>query len=418
MAVTHGGLFNRLPGFIRTHAAAGLTGEATLRRPAKAYFVKHLPQSLRLHQQGDLGRADVAGFLDDFPHRQRRRRVGILDARRADAVALGVEHLIRANNAQIQRPRHGKRLEGGARLEQVGQRTVALHGRIQSLAIIGIERGQICQRQHFAGVGVQHHDAASARLEVFDGGFQLAERQILNLAVNRQRQRLAVARALDGGDVFNDMAAPVLDDMAAARLAGQHFFLGQLQPFLAATIHAGKAHHMRHHLAGRIKPAVFLLLGDAGNAQLHHRVSQLRADLPLQIQKFTALVGQLAADFAWVHFQQAGQLVDFVHRHRLHVRRTGPDGLHRGGNRQRLAVAVGDHPTIGLQLNAAAITCSPLVLQEILLDQLQINRPPQQRNKQQAQTHAHQAHARGRQAHAGAGRRGGMAGSADNGHGH
>ena len=40
VAIAHGGLFNRFPGFVRTHATGGFAREAGLRHAAKADIVK------------------------------------------------------------------------------------------------------------------------------------------------------------------------------------------------------------------------------------------------------------------------------------------------------------------------------------------------------------------------------------------
>ena len=55
---------------------------------------------------------------------------------------------------------HGEGLEGGAGLERVGDDAVAQLSARQTAAVVGVVGGQIGERQHLAGLGVEHHDGA------------------------------------------------------------------------------------------------------------------------------------------------------------------------------------------------------------------------------------------------------------------
>ena len=211
--------------------------------------------------------------------------------------------------------------------------------------------------------------------------------------IHRQRQLLAVSRRLDGGDVFNDVAAAILQYHAAAILAGQHLLARQFHAFLAFAVHAGEADDVGHNLAGRVETAEFLLLGDAGHAQRHYFVGQLRADLALDVNKFFLAVGQFGRQLFRRQIQHRGQFAQLGRRHRLHVRGAGPNRLHRRADRQRLAVAIGDHASVGFQRHCAAEASLALVLQKILLHHLQVNRAADQRQEQQRQHEQHETHA-------------------------
>ena len=74
-----------------------------------------------------------------------------------------------------------------------------------------------------------------------DRRLQLAVGEILQLAVDRQREIAAFDRRAHALDVLDDPPEPVLDHAAAAGFAGQPVLVGELDAFLAAVIDVGEA---------------------------------------------------------------------------------------------------------------------------------------------------------------------------------
>ena len=78
---------------------------------------------------------------------------------------------------------------------------------------------------------------------------QLAEREVLQPRVDREREVAARLRRADRGDVLDDVAAPVHDHAPAAGRAGEPRLLRELDAFLAGVLVAGEADHLRRHFA-------------------------------------------------------------------------------------------------------------------------------------------------------------------------
>ena len=77
----------------------------------------------------------------------------------------------------------------------------------------------------------------------------------------------AVLRRADALDVLDDAAEPVLDDAAAARLAGEFALECELERLLALVVDVGEADQVRHHFARRVVAAVLALQEHARDAR-------------------------------------------------------------------------------------------------------------------------------------------------------
>ena len=143
---------------------------------------------------------------------------------------------------------------------------------------------------------------------------------------------------------------------------------------------------MRQHFACRVITAVFFLLENARQLERNDLIRHFRLDLPFEEHEVTLLVSEFFLDFVSLdveHFRQRLHLL-FRQRH-FHFRRTGPDRLNRRRNRQRLAIAVENHATIGLQFEHAAVARLTLILQKIAMKTLQIGSAADQRSESDPQ---------------------------------
>ncbi len=219
--------------------------------------------------------------------------------------------------------------------------------------------------------------------------------QILDLAVDRQRHVLAVARRADGLDVLDDLAAAVLDHPPRPGATGQAFFEGELDAFLALVLDVGEPQDVRHHLTTRVVAAELLLLVNTGQAQVCDLLGDLRRHLALEIGE-VAPGGQLGVELLDVHLEQAGELAR-LRRLELRVGRDCPHRTHRRAHRENVALAVCDATTSGGHFERTRIARLALGLQEIVIHPLQIKRPPAQRQGASHQAEHDQARTPGRQ---------------------
>ena len=103
----------------------------------------------------------------------------------------------------------------------------------------------------------------------FHCALEFAVGQILDLAVDAEREIAPFLRRLDAFHVLDDVARAILDDAATAGLAGEPVLVGQFDAFLAVVVHAGEAQNVRHHIASRVIAAIAALQEHARNAELH-----------------------------------------------------------------------------------------------------------------------------------------------------
>ena len=167
-----------------------------------------------------------------------------------------------------------------ARLEHIGQRSIAHPLACHLVAAIGVVRGPVGQRQDFAGRDIQDHDATGLGLVQLHRSFEFTEREVLQPRIDRQCEIAPGLRGLDRRDVFHGLAAPVDDHAAAAGHPGQPRLLGEFDAFLSRVVVAGETDDMRRNFPARIEAAVFVLVVQAADAQRHYAGRRLRRDLP------------------------------------------------------------------------------------------------------------------------------------------
>ena len=205
----------------------------------------------------------------------------------------GRNHGIGRDFFLLQRQRHRDRLHGGAGLENIGQGAVAQLLARQVLAVIGVIARIIGQSQHFAGLHIQHHYAASFGALRYHSIPQFLPCEILHLAVDGQMQILAVQRRNTIAHALDHAPQTIADHAARTRLARQLFIEGALNAFQSLVFDIGKTHDMRHRGPFRVLTAVFLALVDASNAQFGNFLGNVFIHLTLDVDKVFLVVGQL-----------------------------------------------------------------------------------------------------------------------------
>ena len=296
-----------------------------------------------------------------------------MDGRIADyeVAGRGLHQRLRAHHARLQGGGDGERLEGRSRLEQIGHRAIASSAHVELRPVVRVVCRHVGHRQHLAGAHVDGNDPAGLGPMLDDRGLQLAIGEVLQLAIDRQREVAALDWRAHALRVLHHPPQPVLDDPAAAGLPGQPVLVGELDSLLAAVVHIGEAEQMRSHFAVRVVAAVLTLERNTRKAKLHDLGRGVGRQVALQVDELAILLGEAASDLTLVHAEQSSELAALAGA-QGRIDRAGPDRLDRGGHRERLAVAVGDHAAVSGQLEDAGIARLALLLQEVVVQHLQI----------------------------------------------
>ena len=193
-------------------------------------------------------------------------RVGIANRRCANGHLAGcaVNNRIELVFATIQCQRSHERLHGRARFEAIGDGTISQLTARKLRAVIRVVRWPVRQRQNFAGFDIGHNHAATLGIEFLCRITQGIEGNELNLGINGQLDVFTILRWTLRTHFFNDLPTAILDHRTFAIGTDQTRFERQLDTFLTAIIFTGKAHHVRHHLARRVKTTVLAVHLDAG----------------------------------------------------------------------------------------------------------------------------------------------------------
>ena len=257
---------------IGCHVFAGRSRPAT--SPGKPVFGgvpkpalgEHLPHRLRRQRQRDLRGADVRRLLDHLLDRQRavrRARRGscsgpIVSVPGAVWITVSGRTLPASSAAAIV---NGFSVEPGSKTSVSAR--LRILSRATWLRAFGLYVGQLASARISPVCDVEDHEAAGLRLVRLDRRLQLAEREVLQARVDREREIAARLRRADRLDVLDGVAAPVDDDAAAAGLAAEPLLLRELDAFLADVVVAGEAEDVAHRLAGRVEAPVFVLVVQA-----------------------------------------------------------------------------------------------------------------------------------------------------------
>jgi len=225
----------------------------------------------------------------------------------------------RLHDARVHRHRDGERLEGRSQLVHPKRRAVEARFGGSLAGDIGIETGQRSHRQHFAGVNVHHHARRADRRKLGHRGIELMLERLLDLARDRQSERLP----------------------ARCRV-GQSLVERPLDSGGAMAVDVGEAQHMRGQAGLRIEAVGGPLQCHARLAQRIDRLDQLRRSAAAQVEKGFARAdhGEIARLVLFGHqlrqvarqFQLVADDLRWVERDAPHVDRAC----------QRLAVTIDD----------------------------------------------------------------------------
>ena len=295
----------------------------------------------------------------------------------------GVDDRLRTHLARIERGGDGERLQRRPGLERVDQRAIAHVVARGPLAIVRVERRPVRQRQNLAGLGVEHDQRAGPRLVRLDRGLELAKGQVLQPAVDRQREIAAFLRRAYARHVLDDLAAAIDDHAPAARVAAQPALLRELDAFLTDVAVAGEADDLAHHFAAGVIAPVLVFVVNAVDLQRGDVRGRLRRNRFFQVDEVAAL-RELLFERGGRHVQRRGERLQLVRR-RVDLIGPRPYRLDRRADRERIAEAVDDAAAMRRHLDVAAVARAALLLQEAVVDALQIERATEQSGKQQKQ---------------------------------
>jgi hypothetical protein len=193
------------------------------------------------------------------------------------------------------------------------------------------------------------------------------------------------SRRTDQVHVLDDLPAAVADHALGAGVAAQPVVERQLQAFLAAVVDVGEAEHVRDRLALRVEAAVFALRDTPGMSSARMRAAS--SGLMRRFRYTNSLSARWLRrcwQFVLRHAQRTRQRRQ-PRRRLQQFLRIAPDRLHRRGHRQRLAVAVGDHAARGRDRDFAQEARIALLLVELVVDDLQVDRAQRSAPRAQAQ---------------------------------
>ena len=125
---------------------------------------------------------------------------------------------------------------------------------------------------------VEHDDRARLGAVRLDRALQRAEGEVLELAVDREREVAPSCAARIDSTSSTMLPEAVLDHAPAARLAARASpASASSMPSWPRVVHAGEADDVRRHLAARVVAAVLALLVDARDAERRDACRGLRA---------------------------------------------------------------------------------------------------------------------------------------------
>ena len=268
VAVAHGGLLDRPPGFVGAQFTADCSWEGQLGFLPESDLREHGPHVARLHLHGHLDCAHVTGLLDHLVDSQHPVGMGVADGRVANihAPGGGLYLCLGLDQALLQRQCDHEGLHGGARLKAVGQGAVTQLLAAEVLPPRGRIARVIGQRQHLATLHIEHHHAARLGFILQHRFTQFLISKELHLAVNTELDVAPVHWRNILAHRLHHPATAVLDDPARTSASGQVLVESQLNALLPAIINIGEAHHMGSGFTLRVQTLVFLALVNAPDA--------------------------------------------------------------------------------------------------------------------------------------------------------
>ncbi len=248
------------------------------------------------------------------------------------------------------------------------------------LAFAGLVTRVVGQRQHFAGLHVQHHNTAGFGLVLDDGVFERLKGKKLHLAVDAELQVAPIDRGNLLTHVFHHPPHAVFDDTARACAPPQGLIERQLDTLLTLVFHIGETDHMGGSLALRVLTLVFFALVNAFESKRHHVFAHGVVHLTAQPDKRLVFVLEFFVQLGHGEPQQLGKLHEFFWL-AWHVFRNRPNAGHRNARRQHHPVAIQNAPPVGRQCQGAGKAHFTLFLKKIVVNDLDVGGAPHQTGK-------------------------------------
>src|SRR5690606_11862861 len=161
----------------------------------EAELAHHVVDGCAADVEGDLAHTDV-GRVDQDAGQVEDRTLGsghILDGVAPDLqrARVDLDLVLGLPAPALQGGGHGDRLHGRARLEHVDHGAVAHRRRLLAAPVVRVVGRLVDHGQPFAGLDVDHHQAAGLGALLDQGVAQLAVGQVLQAQVDGQGQSLA-----------------------------------------------------------------------------------------------------------------------------------------------------------------------------------------------------------------------------------
>src|SRR5439155_1145701 len=138
-----------------------------------------------------------------------------------------------------------------------------------------------------------------------------------------------------------------------------------------------------HDFAARVIAPVFVLVVHALDLQRRRAVGNFGCDGLLEIDEI-AVLGELLRQRRRRHVERGGKLAQLLRRCANPVR-PGPYSLHRRAYREGLPKAIDDASAMRRDVEVAAVARTALLLQEIVVEALQIERAAEKSGKEHKQ---------------------------------
>ena len=298
-----------------------------------------------------------------------------------------VEQVRFPDDALLQCGGYQKRLEGGPRIETVGDGFVFTGRGVDRGEAVGVEAKLVGQRENLARAGIHDNRESPLSALVFDCCLQVGFHHVLDAAVDGQEEVIILLPNGFGSLHTGVKTLPlgVSGPDQFFRGAFQIAVVAQLEPFQAGGIQTDEADQVAGQFAAGIVP--FGLLDDENpvDVQFLNKISLFRGDSPREPTKILC-AGQFLPKNRFVCLEEGGQtsgnlagMVDF--------RWIGADGIDHDGRGQLFAVAVKDDPPFRLQRKGLCMLLLGEGLEVLPGEDLQLKSARREGNEQHQEEH-------------------------------
>ena len=175
----------------------------------------------------------------------------------ADEAGTGIHLAARVEATALECRCNNQRLEGGTRLDDVGDGAIAEQRGLDLAAVVRVVARLVDVSEDFTGGDIDDDRRSRRGLVLLNGRLERPIGKVLDAQIDRSHQVAARTRRLDALDILDHPAQPVAQHALLARHTLQPVVERQLQAFLAAVIDIGEAEQMTGHFAGRIVATIF-----------------------------------------------------------------------------------------------------------------------------------------------------------------